>query len=116
MDGRRYGAILADPPWTFATWSAKGRGRSADRYYPVMSLAEIKALPVRDLATADAVLFLWTIWTMLPCALEVITAWGFQYKTCGFDWIKADPAQRPVVVPSMGCGFWSRANTEPCLL
>ena len=81
-----------------------------------MSLAEIKALPVRDLAAADAILFLWTIWTMLPCALEVITAWGFQYKTCGFDWMKADPAQRPVVVPSMGCGFWSRANTEPCLL
>ena len=114
--GHRYGAILADPPWRFETWSAKGRGRSADRHYPVMDLAASRPCPSASWRRAGCRALPVVIWTMLPCALEVIAAWGFRYKTCGFDWMKADPAQHPVVVPSMGCGFWSRANTEPCLL
>ena len=43
-----YGVIYADPPWTFATYSRKGKERSAEAYYNCMSLAEIKALPVAD--------------------------------------------------------------------
>src|SRR5215475_1917729 len=56
--GLTYGVILADPPWPFATWSPKGKGRSAEAHYDTMSIEDIKALPVADSATADCVLFL----------------------------------------------------------
>jgi len=49
---------------------------------------------------------------MLLHAFEVITAWGFTYKTCGFYWTKVDAIGNPF----SGTGYWTRANTEPCLL
>ena len=45
---KHYRVIYADPPWTFATYSRKGKGRSAEAYYNCMSLAEIRALPVAE--------------------------------------------------------------------
>jgi N6-adenosine-specific RNA methylase IME4 len=57
--GRKFGAILADPPWSFATYSDKGKGRSAERHYRCMSLDDIKGLPIAELAAPDCVLFLY---------------------------------------------------------
>jgi N6-adenosine-specific RNA methylase IME4 len=74
---QHYRVILADPPWTFATYSRKGKGRSAEAHYDCMSLADIKALPVADWAAPHCALFLWVTDTSLPHALEVIEAWGF---------------------------------------
>ena len=115
-----FGAILADPPWRFETWSDKGKGRSADRHYPTMTMNELRALDVASLAAADSVLFLWTTWPMLPQALALIEAWGFAYKGCAFDWTKADTSQidmfRDDADVAIGTGYWTRANTEPCLL
>src|SRR5262245_41029269 len=86
---KHYRAILADPPWHFETWSAKGRGRSPERHYRrQMTIERVKALPVRELAADDCVLFLWATWPTLMHALSVIDAWGFSYKTCAFDWAK----------------------------
>ena len=136
---RHYQAIVADPPWRFSTWSDKGRNRSPDfvlprakqrennpeRHYQTMSLDEIKALPVADLAAPNCALFLWAIDPMLPQALEVGKAWGFTYKTVGFYWAKLrregstrhllhdEPAHK--LFP-MGTGYWSRPNPEQCLL
>ena len=109
---QHYGVILADPPWTFATYSRKGKGRSAEAHYDCMSLADIKALPVGDWAAPDCTLFLWATDPSLPQALEVIAAWGFVYKTVGFNWAKTtkDGAGFPI-----GCGYWTRANPEQCL-
>ena len=53
-----FGAILADPPWPFATWSHKGLGRSAEAHYGTMSHADINALPIKEIAAKDCVLFL----------------------------------------------------------
>jgi N6-adenosine-specific RNA methylase IME4 len=110
---QHYSVILADPPWTFATYSRKGKGRSAEAHYDCMSLADIKALPVADWATPDCALFLWATDPSLPQALEVIEAWGFVYKTVAFTWAKTtkDGAGFPI-----GCGYWTRANPEQCLL
>lgn len=102
-----FGAIMADPPWTFATYSAKGKGRSAEQHYGCMSLDDIKALPVADVAAPDCCLFLWATNPMLPQALEVMAAWGFAYKTVAFCWTKPG---------FMGLGYWTRANAELCLL
>jgi N6-adenosine-specific RNA methylase IME4 len=116
-----YGAILADPPWQFKTlWgTASGPGnRNAD--YPTMDVDEISALPVKELAAPDCVLFTWAIWILMPKAFEAIEAWGFEYKTCAFDWMKAHAGQiemfRDDGDVQMGLGYWTRANSEPCLL
>jgi N6-adenosine-specific RNA methylase IME4 len=115
-----YGAILADPATRFETWSERGKDRSAEQHYPTMSWQEIEALPVRELAAPNCVLFLWTTWPILPLALTVIGAWGFKFKTCAFCWTKAHAGQLEMFEQSipdqMGLGYWTRANTEPCLL
>src|SRR6516164_8636988 len=115
-----YGVIYADPPWTFSTYSRKGKGRSAEAHYDCMSLAEIKALPVADWAADDCVLLLWATDPLLPMAFEVMGSWGFTYKTVGFYWAKLNKsASKPVCDDRTfftGLGFWTRANPEICLL
>jgi N6-adenosine-specific RNA methylase IME4 len=115
---KHYKVIYADPPWTFSTYSRKGKGRSAEAYYDCMSLADIKALPVCEWAADDCVLFLWTTDPLLEKAFEVIRAWGFTYKTVGFYWAKLrkpDPCYNDDSFFT-GLGFWTRANPELCLL
>ncbi len=120
LKAHHYGAILADPPWTFKTWSAKGEGRAPD--YSTMTIPQVMQLPVAELAADDCVLFLWFCWPTLPDALRLIDAWGFTYKTCAFAWVKASlPAQRGLfggdkLKIHVGLGFWTRANSEVCLL
>lgn len=123
--GQRFAVILADPPWRFETWSEAGKDRSAEQHYSCMSLDEIKALPVRELAAKDCALFLWGTWPTMPQALEVISAWGFEYKTVGFVWVKtlrsAEAAGafrlgRDGAGLHVGNGYWTRANTEFCLI
>jgi MT-A70 protein len=115
-----FGAILTDVSSRFETWSDKGKGRSAERHYPTLSFDELKALDVGALAARDCVLFQWATWPTLPRALELIAHWGFIYSTCGFDWTKADTSQldmfREDADGRMGNGYWTRSNTEPCLL
>jgi N6-adenosine-specific RNA methylase IME4 len=110
---KHYGVIYADPPWTFATYSRKGKGRSAEAHYDCMSLDEVKALPVAEWAADDAILLLWATDPLLDRALEVIRAWGFTYKTVGFYWVKQNASGKGFFT---GMGFWTRANPEPCLL
>jgi N6-adenosine-specific RNA methylase IME4 len=113
-----YKVIYADPPWTFATYSRKGKGRSAEAHYDCMSMEDIKALPVVQWAADDCVLFLWTTDPLLEKAFEIIRAWGFTYKTVGFYWAKLN-RQTPASPGHgffTGLGFWTRANPELCLL
>lgn len=107
----RYAVICADPPWRFSVWSDKGKGRSAERFYDVMSLPDIKAMPIADVAAPDCALFLWATNPMVPQALSVIEAWGFKYQTVGFTWAKRTPTDRAW---HMGLGYWNRQNTEQC--
>jgi N6-adenosine-specific RNA methylase IME4 len=115
-----FGVIYADPPWTFATYSRKGKGRSAEAHYDCMTLDDIRALPVAEWAADDCVLFLWTTDPLLEKAFEVIRSWGFIYKTVGFYWVKLNKyASKPVHDQQRfftGLGFWTRANPELCLL
>ncbi|WP_431289718.1 MT-A70 family methyltransferase [Burkholderia cepacia] len=69
----QYSVILADPPWDYMGELAVG--------YPTMTLDEICAMPVSELATEDAVLFLWCSASLMQEALDVIKAWGFTFKT-----------------------------------
>ncbi|MHB8627551.1 MAG: MT-A70 family methyltransferase [Aggregatilineales bacterium] len=120
----RYPVILADPPWQFRVYSkATEQGRSAESHYPTMSLADICALPVSDLASPDCTLFMWTTLPTLPEALQVINSWGFTYKTAAFVWAKlnkraAGRFSEPTDSANWFCGmgFYTRANAELCLL
>lgn len=116
-----YKAILADVPWTFKTRSDKGKDRGPEAHYDCMTLDDIKALPVAQIAAKDCVLFFWIIDTHIPQALEVLEAWGFGFKTRAFTWVKlnkhgADELAGDDAAYFKGMGFWTRANPEDCWL
>jgi N6-adenosine-specific RNA methylase IME4 len=110
-----------DPPWTFHAWSHRGDGKGACQHYRCQSLEDIIALPVDQLMAPDAALFLWTVQPMLPEALQVIRAWGFEYRTVAFVWNKMPASwsadQLPLrIKPRMGLGYHTRSGTEQCWL
>ncbi len=104
-----YSIIYADVPWQY---TQGGRG-SARNHYREMPLDLVRALPVSRLASKDAVLFAWATWPKLAEAQLVIESWGFEYKTCGFVWVKRHEVSGKACV---GGGWWTRANTEFCLV
>jgi len=108
----RYGVILADPPWNHSSWEGGG-DRHPSRHYDVMSVEEIASLPVSGLAGEDCALFLWGCYPLIPEALMIVEAWGFDYRTVAFTWVKTNPVSGNLFI---GCGSWTRANPEPCLL
>lgn len=114
-----YGAILADPPWHYEVW-AEGSKRNASSKYDLMDSPDISLMPVSDLAAPDCVLFVWITWPKLYDSLDVIKAWGFEYKTCAFAWIKGNNTQpdffQEETKAQVGMGYWTRANSEVCLL
>ena len=107
---KKYGIIYADPPWKYAQKRLSG---AAEHHYPTMSIEELCALPVADLAAEDSALFLWATFPQLPEALRLIRAWDFRYKTVAFVWLKRNRKN-----PSWfyGMGYWTRSNAEICLL
>lgn len=115
-EGRRYGAILADPPWYFRNYSKAGEGRNAVSHYDCLTTKQIAALPIADLAADDCTLFLWAIDPMIPQALDLMAAWGFTFKTVAFYWVKLNRAGPKDAEYFTGLGYWTRANPETCLL
>lgn len=78
-----------------------------------MSIEEIKALPVGELADKNCALFMWLTFPCLYEAIDVIKAWGFQYKTVAFVWVKQNRKSNGLF---WGMGYWTRANAELCIL
>lgn len=107
-----FGCIVADPPWHFKTFSEKGQGKGASQHYPTMSIDQIKALQVSDLAAKDACLLLWTTMNFVPVALDVMDAWGFQFVSEG-AWGKQTKDRKGW---TLGTGFWLRSQAEFFLL
>ncbi|MCR6672174.1 MT-A70 family methyltransferase [Devosia ginsengisoli] len=102
----KFGVILADPEWKFETYSEEtGMDRAADNHYPTSTLEAIKSRDVGSLAADACVLFLWATVPMLPQALDVMAAWGFEYKS-HTAWRK-DRA---------GTGYWFRNEHELLLV
>ena len=91
FDAPTFRVVYADPPWRYgqsglvsADWGM------AEDHYPTMSLDELKAVPVADMAMPDAVLFLWATSPMLDDAIDLMRAWGFKYKS-SIVWDKGRP-------------------------
>lgn len=111
-----YGVIESDPAWGWVSYGGKASAphRTEDAPYPVMTLDEMKALPVADLAAKNCLLHMWVIGSHLDQALELGRHWGFTYKSDGLVWVKTgkhDPAVRPI-----GMGKWVRKQVEYGLL
>lgn len=105
--------ILADPPWGFDNWSAKGTGKGAVQHYPVMSIEAISALPIDVLAADDCALFVWFTWPFMPQWNAVLEAWGFRFAGLAWEWIKFNPETGKY---AFGGGYGTRKNLEPCIL
>ncbi len=106
---KKYNIVYADPPWDYGAFPSTSKLNA----YPLMATADICALPVHAILHADAILFLWVTMSKLPDAFEVIEAWGFQYVTNGFTWIKSNATPGSFF---LGMGYWTRQNAELCLI
>lgn len=102
-DGKLYGVIYVDPPWKYETFSENGMDRSADNHYPTMSVFDMLALDVP--AADDCVMFMWATVPMLPEAIDLLLAWGFEYKS-HICWVK----------DKQGTGYWTRNKHELLLI
>jgi len=101
-----YDIIYADPPWSYKNKKTGGSMVSgSESKYSVMSLEDICALPIKEIASKDSVLFLWATVPLLPEAFQVMDAWGYKYKTM-ITWRK---------IMSLGMGYWFRGQCEHIL-
>lgn len=107
--GKKYKTIYADPPWQFANRTGKmaPEHKRLNRY-STMKLEDIKNLPVSDVADDKSHLYLWVPNALLPEGLEVMKAWGFEYKT-NIIWEKVRKDGMP---DGRGVGFYFRNVTE----
>lgn len=108
-----FGCILADPPWHFRTFDGESAvpTQAADPYL-TMTAADLAALPICEVAAPDCALFMWIVGAHIPEALALGAAWGFEFKTDAFVWVKS----RVGGWPHVGMGYWTRKQTEQCWL
>lgn len=100
---RLYPIVYADPPWQYE--HSETDSRKIENQYPTMTIQAICELPVGNIAAPDAVLFLWTTSPKLAESMNVISAWGFVYRTC-IVWDKE----------RMGMGYYARQQHELLLI
>ena len=106
----KFGVIYADPPWHFEVWSEeRGVEKSAQNQYPTLTVEEICALPIKELAADDALLFLWITSPRLFRAPEIFAAWSpndpWAYVT-NYAWDKE----------KIATGYWNRNRHELLLV
>jgi N6-adenosine-specific RNA methylase IME4 len=107
--GRRFGTILADPPWQFQNKTGKvAPEHKRLARYATMTLSDICSLPVEGLAAPTSHLYLWVPNALLPEGLQVMEAWGFQYKS-NIVWHKV---RKDGGSDGRGVGFYFRNVTE----
>jgi N6-adenosine-specific RNA methylase IME4 len=118
----RYRAIVADPPWRFASNSKERPGRNAASHYDCMKPSDIAGLPIAELSADNCALFLWITGPHLAIAshLPIMKAWGFKPSGVAFTWIKLRPKASAVMFEeadlAVGTGFTTRKNAEFCLM
>lgn len=112
---KKYNIIYADPPWKYNARNNKDTkfGGGAMGYYSTMSTKDICQLPIKEISDDNCALFLWTTFPRLQDGLLVMKAWGFDYKTVAFNWVKTNKNNDK---PFFGIGYYTKSNSEVCLL
>lgn len=135
----KYNIIYLDPPWKYnsrANHKTRFRG-GACGHYPLMTMQEITALPIGQLAAKDCALLMWCTFPYLDDQIKLFDHWGFRFRTQFLTWIKLNPrgydlpkddpnyqAGKQYVLYSdglfhsvfFGVGYYSKSNPEVCLL
>jgi len=101
----KFVVIYADPPWRYENPPMGDSNRSIENHYPTMDLDAICALPVRDIAHNDSILFMWATAPKLYESMQVLDAWGFTYRT-DMVWVK----------DKIGMGYYARSRHELLLI
>src|SRR3990167_934679 len=105
----KYNIIYADPPWRYFEDGLKNQSQ----HYNTMSLEDICALPISELAADDCILFMWVTFPLLDSFMDVLRCWGFEYSTVGFVWAKSTKDKKGF---AFGLGAWTRSNAEICVI
>jgi N6-adenosine-specific RNA methylase IME4 len=111
---KKYQIIYADPPYSYGEMKPRKslhRGGNPMSHYGVMTINEICKLPVGDYAQSDSALFLWITNPKLPFGFQILSAWGFDYKTT-LTWVKTTKTGN---IDKGGLGFYFRGATEHIL-
>jgi len=101
----KFPVLYADPPWRYENPPMGGSNRSIENHYPTMTLEEICALRINDIAHENAVLFMWATNPKLYECMKVLDAWGFTYRT-DMVWVK----------DKIGMGYHVREQHESLLI
>lgn len=112
LQGQKFATVMADPPWRFTNRTGKiAPEHKRLARYPTMKLEEICALPVAEHLEDTAHCYLWVPNAMLPDGLQVLSSWGFQYKS-NIIWHKI---RKDGGSDGRGVGFYFRNVTEVLL-
>ncbi len=114
---KHFGLIAADAPMRF---NAGKSNRSFENHYRTMPLADIKAMPIYELAAENCALLLWTSPPFLKQSLEIMAAWKFRFVSIGFTWLKLQRRHAHQVFLDkdvfISMGHTTRKSSEICLL
>jgi len=109
---KKFTIIYADLPWPYRDKGAAGK-RGASQHYNTIELVDLINFPIEKIAARNCALFLWAVDPMLPEAMAVLKAWGFQFKRVAFVWVKTTIDGKKY---KMGLGRYTRSNAEFVLL
>ena len=112
---KKYNIIYADPPWKYnsrANHKTRFRG-GACGHYALMSMDEIKKIPIPKITADNCALFMWCTFPYLADQIKLFEHWNFKYKTVGFTWVKLNKKNKK---PFFGVGYYAKSNAEICLL
>lgn len=87
---KKYEIIYCDPPWHYGATVRRNNGDliPIEHYYPTMTMDQLKAMPVKDIAEDNSLCFMWVTGAFMGEAIKLLEAWGFKYKTVAFVWDK----------------------------
>ena len=111
---QKFNIIYIDVPWKFKNQNTGGSMSSGSaNQYPVLSIDQLKTLPIDKISSNDSVLFMWHLASMPLEALDLVFSWGFELKTMtGFTWVKLTKNEKL----HFGMGHWSRMGSESMLI
>lgn len=111
---KKYRIIYADPPWKYVQ-DKKSRDFRAvtSEHYETLTTEELCNLNVKDISADSSILLMWATFPTIKEAFKVMEAWGFEYKTVGFVWVKKT---KDLKKNAWGMGFYTRSNVEICLI
>lgn len=112
---KKYTVIYADPPWQFKSVKTGGSMTSGSehQYKSVMSIDDLKNMPIANLAAENCALVMWYVGSQPQEALDLVKAWGFTVRNMnGFVWEKLTKN----MLPFFGMGYYTRAGMESAII